>query len=71
MPEVTPVNSVGTPLVLVIVDRVTDPAACAGESGSRKTIPAIPARNNSPIVPIEASLLFGIICVCIYFTLFS
>ena len=72
MPEVTPVNSVGTPPVLVIVDRVTvAPAACAGESGSRKTIPAIPARNNSPIVPIEASLLFGIICVCIYFTLFS
>ena len=45
-------------------------AACTGEAGSRKTIPAIPARNSSPIVPKEASLLFGVICICILFTYF-
>jgi hypothetical protein len=73
MPEVTPVSSVGPPAVVesgVIVDRVTvaPDAACA--YGSRKTIPAIPARNSSPIVPKEASLVFGVICSCILFTYF-
>jgi hypothetical protein len=53
------------------VDRDTvGPAACTGEAGSRKTIPAIPARNSSPIVPKEASLFVGVICVCILFTYF-
>jgi hypothetical protein len=63
------VTVVETPLVRV--DRVTlGPAACAELIGSRKTIPVTPARNNSPIVPNEASLLFGVICVCILFTIF-
>jgi hypothetical protein len=74
VPEVIPVSSVGPPKVVDspdIVDRVTvGVAACALLSGSRKTIPAIPARNSSPIVPNEASLLFGVICVCILFTIF-
>lgn len=74
VPEVTPVTSVGPPAVvamLVIVDRVTvGLAAWAGEAGSKKTIPAIPARKSSPIVPNEASLLFGVICICILFTIF-
>lgn len=62
---------VAVSLPLEIVDRDTvGPAACTGEAGSRKTIPAIPARNSSPIVPKEASLLFGVICVCILFTIF-
>ncbi len=60
-PTVPDVTAVSTPLV--IVDRVTaGAAACALLSGSRKTIPAIPARKSSPIVPNEASLLFGVIC---------
>ena len=68
-PTVPDVAAVSTPLV--IVDRVTAGlAACALLSGSRKTIPAIPARKSSPIVPNEASLLFGVICVCILFTIF-
>jgi hypothetical protein len=68
-PTLAEVAAVSTPLV--IVDRVTvGLAACALLSGSRKTIPAIPARNSSPIVPNEASLLFGVICVCILFTIF-
>jgi len=68
-PTVPAVAAVWTPLD--IVDRVTvAPAAWAGEAGSRKTIPAIPARNSSPIVPIEASLLFGVNCICILFTYF-
>jgi hypothetical protein len=67
---VADVAAVSTPLVIVERAKV-GPAACALCSGSRKTIPAIPARNNSPIVPKEASLLFVGICVCIYFTLFS
>jgi hypothetical protein len=69
VPTVPDVTAVDTPLV--IVDRVTvGLAACAPLSGSRKTIPVTPARNNSPIVPKEASLLFGVICVCILFTIF-
>jgi len=68
-PTVPDVAAAKTPLVNV--DRVTvGVAACALLSGSRKTIPVIPARNNSPIVPKEASLLFGVICVCILFTIF-
>jgi hypothetical protein len=62
------VAAVWTPLV--IVDRVTPPTAWAGVAGSRKTIPAIPARNSRPTVPKEASLLFGVICICILFTYF-
>ena len=72
VPDVTPVSSVGPPSVEEsgdIVDRVTVAlAACA--AGSKKTIPAIPARNSRPIVPNEASLLFGVICICILFTYF-
>jgi len=68
-PTVPDVVAVRTPLD--IVDRVTvGVAACTGEAGSRNTIPAIPARNSSPIVPKEASLLFGVICICILFTYF-
>jgi hypothetical protein len=68
-PTVPDVAAVSTPLD--IVERATVwPAACAGLYGSRKTIPAIPARKSSPIVPNEASLLFGVICVCILFTYF-
>ena len=73
MPEVTPVSSVGPPTTVasgVIVDRVTLAFVAACAYGSRNTIPAIPARNSSPIVPNEASLLFGVICVCILFTYF-
>jgi hypothetical protein len=66
---VVDVTAVRTPLESV--DRVTvGPAACAELTGSRKTIPAIPARNSSPIVPKEASLLFGVNCICILFTYF-
>jgi hypothetical protein len=59
------------PTVVDVTDGVTvGPAACAALYGSRKTIPAIPARRSSPTVPKEASLLFGVICVCILFTYF-
>src|SRR5438309_3671195 len=68
-PTLADVTAVSTPLV--IADRATvGVAACALLSGNRKTIPVTPARNNSPIVPKEASLLFGVICVCILFTIF-
>jgi len=63
------VEAVSTPLDNVDRDTV-GPAACAVLNGSRKTIPAIPARNSSPIVPNEASLLFGVNCICILFTYF-
>jgi len=54
-PTVPDVAAVFTPPD--IVDRDTEAvAACALLSGSRNTIPVIPARNNSPIVPKEASL---------------
>jgi hypothetical protein len=70
VPTVPDGAAVRTP-TLERVDRVTvGPAACAVLYGSRKTIPAIPARNSSPIVPKEASLLFGVNCVCILFTYF-
>jgi hypothetical protein len=69
VPTVPDVAAVSTPLEIVDMDTV-GLAACAPLSGSRKTIPAIPARNSSPIVPKEASLLFGVICVCILFTIF-
>ena len=69
VPTVADGAAVSTPLLSV--DRVTvGPAACAVLYGSRKTIPAIPARNSSPIVPNEASLLFGVNCICILFTYF-
>lgn len=68
-PTVPDVAAVRAPLD--IVDRDTDGvAACAALYGSRNTIPAIPARNSSPTVPKEASLLFGVICVCKLFTYF-
>ncbi len=68
-PTVPDVAAVSTPLEIVDRDTV-GVAACTGEAGSRNTIPAIPARKSSPIVPNEASLLFGEICVCILFTIF-
>lgn len=72
VPDATPVSSVGPPNVELspdIVDRVTvGLAACA--AGSKNTIPAIPARSSRPAVLNEASLLFGVICICILFTIF-
>lgn len=69
-PTVPDVTAVRAPLLIVDRDTV-GVAACTGEAGSRNTIPAIPARNSNPIVPNEASLFVGCMCVCIYFTLFS
>jgi len=70
VPDVTEVST-GTAFVTVIEVRATAAlAAWAGEAGSKNTIPATPARSSNPTVPNEASLLFGVICVCILFTYF-
>lgn len=68
-PTAPEVAEVRAPLDTVYRDTV-GPAAAAREDASRKTVPTTPARNSSPIVAIEAVLVFGVTRVRNPFTCF-